>query len=152
LQSARDLQVAADPLSGYRRGGRVDPQAQCGAHLRRQERARAHAGRQRERPERGPPLPGFGARRGLVLSAAVAEPVSASPAAGSLPTPVAASPSGAPGPAADPAWSLRRIRWAPACRIVPTRHPTVYLFDRVAQPEDFEALYALEALTNDRVR
>lgn len=86
------------------------------------------------------------------MSAAVAEPVSASPAAGSLPTPVAASPSGAPVPAADPAWSLRRIRWAPACRIVPTRHPTVYLFDRVAQPEDFEALYALEALTNDRVR
>lgn len=49
-------------------------------------------------------------------------------------------------------WPVRRIRWSPACRIVPTRHPTVYLFDRVAQPEDFEALYALEALTDDRVR
>lgn len=46
----------------------------------------------------------------------------------------------------------RRIHWEPACRIVPTRHPTVYLFDRVASPEDFDALYALEALTNDRVR
>ena len=47
---------------------------------------------------------------------------------------------------------MRRIHWEPACRIVPTRHPTVYLFDRVAGPEDFDALYALEALTNDRVR
>lgn len=47
---------------------------------------------------------------------------------------------------------VRRIQWDPACRIVPTRHPTVFLFDRVAGPEDFEALYALEALTNDRVR
>lgn len=46
----------------------------------------------------------------------------------------------------------RRIQWDPACRIVPTRHPTVYLFDRVDGPEDFDALYALEALTNDRIR
>lgn len=48
--------------------------------------------------------------------------------------------------------AVRRIRWAQACRIVPTRHPSVYLFDRVAGPEDFEALYALESMTNDRVR
>jgi hypothetical protein len=47
---------------------------------------------------------------------------------------------------------VRRVRWDPACRIVPTRYPTVFLFDRVAGPEDFDALYALEALTNDRVR
>lgn len=48
--------------------------------------------------------------------------------------------------------AVRRVRWAQACRIVPTRHPSVYLFDRVASPEDFDALYALEAMTNDRVR
>ena len=47
---------------------------------------------------------------------------------------------------------LRRLRWAEACRIVPTRHPTVFLFDRVADATDFEALYALEALTNERLR
>jgi RES domain-containing protein len=47
---------------------------------------------------------------------------------------------------------LRRLRWSPACRIVPTRHPSVYLFDRVADADDFEALYALEAMTNERVR
>ncbi len=47
---------------------------------------------------------------------------------------------------------VRRVRWQPAHRIVPTRYPTVYLFDRVADPEEFDALYALEALTNDRLR
>ena len=48
--------------------------------------------------------------------------------------------------------ALRRVRWAGACRIVPTRHPPVNLFDRVADAEDFDALYALEAMTNERVR
>lgn len=47
---------------------------------------------------------------------------------------------------------LTRIRWAPAWRIVPTRYPTVYLFDRIADASDFDALYALEAMTNDRLR
>ncbi len=47
---------------------------------------------------------------------------------------------------------VRRVRWQQACRIVPTRHPTVTLFDRVADAEDFDALYALEAMTNERVR
>ncbi|RZI43617.1 RES domain-containing protein [Herbaspirillum sp. HC18] len=45
-----------------------------------------------------------------------------------------------------------RIEWHPACRIVPTRFPSINLFDRVASPEDFNALYALEAMTNDRLR
>ncbi len=35
---------------------------------------------------------------------------------------------------------------------MPTRYPAVTLFDRVADAEDFEALYALEAMTNERVR
>jgi hypothetical protein len=48
--------------------------------------------------------------------------------------------------------AVRRVRWKAACRIVPTRYPSIYLFDRVADAEDFDALYALEALTNDRVR
>lgn len=47
---------------------------------------------------------------------------------------------------------LKRIRWQPAWRIVPTRYPTVYIYDRIADPDDFDALYALEALTNDRLR
>lgn len=48
--------------------------------------------------------------------------------------------------------AARRVQWREACRIVPTRHPSIYLFDRVADAADFDALYALEALTNDRVR
>jgi RES domain-containing protein len=44
------------------------------------------------------------------------------------------------------------LRWAQACRIVPTRYPAINLFDRVADEADFEALYALEAMTNERAR
>lgn len=50
------------------------------------------------------------------------------------------------------ALAAKRVQWREACRIVPTRHPSVYLYDRVADAADFDALYALEALTNDRVR
>ncbi|HNU09766.1 MAG TPA: RES family NAD+ phosphorylase [Rubrivivax sp.] len=46
----------------------------------------------------------------------------------------------------------RRVRWPQACRILPTRYPAVTLFDRVADAADFDALYALEAMTNERVR
>ncbi len=35
---------------------------------------------------------------------------------------------------------------------MPTRYPSVFLYDRIADPQDFEALYALEAMTNDRLR
>jgi RES domain-containing protein len=47
---------------------------------------------------------------------------------------------------------VRRLRWQQACRIVPTRYPAVTLFDRVASAEDFDSLYALEAMTNERAR
>lgn len=44
------------------------------------------------------------------------------------------------------------IKWRPAWRVIPSRFPAVGLFERVARPEDFDALYALEAMTNDRLR
>lgn len=44
------------------------------------------------------------------------------------------------------------LGWNPAFRVIPTRFPAVNLFGRVAGTEDFEALYALEAMTNDRLR
>ena len=47
---------------------------------------------------------------------------------------------------------MARIRWAPSYRLVPSRFPPVGLFDRVARPEDLEAVFAAEALTNDRLR
>ena len=46
----------------------------------------------------------------------------------------------------------RLVRWPKASRIVPTRYPAITLFDRVADASDFDALYALEALTNERLR
>ncbi len=45
-----------------------------------------------------------------------------------------------------------RLKWSPAFRVIPSRFPAVGLFERVAGPEDFDALYALEAMTNDRIR
>ena len=49
-------------------------------------------------------------------------------------------------------YRLIQTDWHPAYRIIPTRFPTINLFDRVASPEDFDALYALEAMTNSRLR
>jgi hypothetical protein len=49
-------------------------------------------------------------------------------------------------------WPRIALNWNPAHRVIPTRFPAVGLFDRVAGPEDFDALYALEAMTNDRIR
>ncbi len=45
-----------------------------------------------------------------------------------------------------------QIDWHPGFRIIPSRFPSVNLFDRIARPEDFDALYALEAMTNPRIR
>ncbi len=45
-----------------------------------------------------------------------------------------------------------RLSWNPAWRVIPSRFPSIGLFERVARPEDFDALYALEAMTNDRIR
>jgi RES domain-containing protein len=44
------------------------------------------------------------------------------------------------------------LAWNPGWRVIPTRFPAVSLFERVSGPEDFEALYALEAMTNPRLR
>jgi hypothetical protein len=43
------------------------------------------------------------------------------------------------------------VRWTRACRLVPSRYPSVGLLDRIAAPEDLEAVTELEAWTNDRV-
>ena len=53
---------------------------------------------------------------------------------------------------AEDAIAVRRVRWQQGCRIVPTRYPAINLFDRVADEADFEALYALEAMSNERAR
>lgn len=48
--------------------------------------------------------------------------------------------------------AARRMDWRRAHRLIPTRFPPVGLFDRVADPKDLDAVYAIEALTNDRLR
>lgn len=44
------------------------------------------------------------------------------------------------------------ITWRPSFRLVPTRFPPVSLFDRVAHPDDYAAIYLIESLTNQRIR
>ncbi|HEX6639085.1 MAG TPA: RES family NAD+ phosphorylase [Steroidobacteraceae bacterium] len=50
------------------------------------------------------------------------------------------------------ALSARAVRFAPCYRIVASRMPTIHLFERVADPADWDALYELESLTNPRIR
>lgn len=44
------------------------------------------------------------------------------------------------------------IRWQPCYRIIASRFPPISLFEEVADPADLEAVYAIEAMTNDRLR
>jgi hypothetical protein len=44
------------------------------------------------------------------------------------------------------------VEWLPCWRIIPSRFPPIGLFERVAQPEDLEAVYRIEELTNPRIR
>ncbi len=46
----------------------------------------------------------------------------------------------------------RRIRWPQAWRLIPSRFPAVGPWDRIAAPEDFDALAAIEGMTNPRLR
>ena len=46
----------------------------------------------------------------------------------------------------------KRLRWSKSYRLISTRYPPVDLFERVADPADWEALAAIEMLTNPRVR
>ena len=48
--------------------------------------------------------------------------------------------------------ALARVEWKPSYRIVPSRFPPVGLYDRVADPADLEAVFAVENLTNPRIR
>lgn len=48
--------------------------------------------------------------------------------------------------------AVNRITWLPCWRLVPSRFPPDGLFDRVASPADLEIVFAIEALTNDRLR
>lgn len=57
-----------------------------------------------------------------------------------------------PSAAAEPAPAVRILRWRPGWRIIPSRFPPIEVFERVADPADLEAVFAIEALTNPRLR
>ncbi len=44
------------------------------------------------------------------------------------------------------------LNWAPCHRLVASRFPTVGLYDTIARPEDLDVVFAVEALTNPRLR
>ncbi len=47
---------------------------------------------------------------------------------------------------------VTQVEWKPSWRIIPSRFPPISLFERVTDPDDLEAIYAVEALTNPRLR
>jgi hypothetical protein len=52
----------------------------------------------------------------------------------------------------ESALAISEVRWHPCFRIIPSRYPTIHLFERVADPADWDALYWIESLTNPRLR
>jgi hypothetical protein len=48
--------------------------------------------------------------------------------------------------------TARPVRFVPCHRIVASRLPTIYLFERIADPADWDALNELESRTNPRLR
>jgi hypothetical protein len=47
---------------------------------------------------------------------------------------------------------LRRVSWRPSYRLIPSRYPTVGLYDAIADPADLDVVFAIEALANPRIR
>lgn len=48
--------------------------------------------------------------------------------------------------------AVTHIAWKPCWRIIPSRFPPIALFERVTEPDDLEAIFELESLTNPRLR
>ena len=44
------------------------------------------------------------------------------------------------------------LDWNPTYRLIPSRFPPVGLFDRVADPDDLDAIFGIQGLTNPRLR
>lgn len=45
----------------------------------------------------------------------------------------------------------KHVSWTGACRLIPSRFPPVELYEPVAEPRDWDALKALDSLTNPRL-
>ena len=53
---------------------------------------------------------------------------------------------------ADETPPLAEVAWRPSYRLIASRFPTVGLFDAIADPADLDVVFAIEALTNPRIR
>ena len=47
---------------------------------------------------------------------------------------------------------VTKVIWKPCYRLVPSRFPPVSIYDRVADPADLDAVFAVENITNPRLR
>ena len=47
---------------------------------------------------------------------------------------------------------VNATEWRPSYRLIASRYPTVGLYDRVADPADLDVVFAIETLTNPRIR
>ena len=45
-----------------------------------------------------------------------------------------------------------RRRWIPELRLIASRYPTVGVYDRDRRPADLDVVFAIEGLTNPRIR
>jgi hypothetical protein len=54
--------------------------------------------------------------------------------------------------AAEPGLPVTFVAWKPSWRIIPSRFPPIQLFERVTDPADLDAVFAVESLTNPRLR
>jgi len=52
----------------------------------------------------------------------------------------------------ESALAISEVRWQPCFRVIPSRYPTIHLFERVSDPADWDVLYWIESLTNPRIR
>jgi hypothetical protein len=55
-------------------------------------------------------------------------------------------------PSPDAPIPVRRVHWTRATRIIPSMFPPIDLFERVARPEDLDAVHAIESAFNPRLR
>jgi hypothetical protein len=83
-------------------------------------------------------------------AAAVPDPVDPEVAEPAVADPVAGEPAVAEPAVAEPA--ATDVVWVPCHRLIASRFPTVGLFDRIAAPTDLEVAFAIEGLTNPRLR
>lgn len=47
---------------------------------------------------------------------------------------------------------LSTLDWPSQCRIIPSKFPTINFFEKLVDPEQMEAAFYLESMTNDRLR